>query len=96
LQHLFKRTLPLKVEIISKNVRTGFIVDYILWIDVSVHNYGGTGTVVVWVKVVQGSNEWTKSQQIYLDADELKDLTFGFREISFWSSEGYYYVWVTY
>jgi len=42
LQHLFKRTLSLKVEIISKNVRTGFIgLDYTLWIDVSVHNYGG-------------------------------------------------------
>jgi hypothetical protein len=98
IQYGVQRTLPPSVEITSKNARDGYIgLDYTLWIDVSVHNTGGAGTVTVWAKVTQGSNEWTKSQTIYLDAKGSKDLTFEFREISFWSLEsGYYSVWVTY
>lgn len=97
IQQGFQRTLPPNVEVTSKNARDGYVgLDYTLWVDVSVHNYGGSGTVTVWVKVTQGSSEWTKSQTVYLDAKESKDLTFEFREISFWSSESSYYsVWVT-
>ena len=93
-----QRVQPPNVEITSKNAREGYIgLDYTLWVDVSVHNNGGQGTVTVWAKITQGSSEWTKSQAIYLDAKESKDLTFEFREISFWSLEsGYYSVWVTY
>lgn len=97
IQQAFHRTLPPDVEITSKHARTGYVgLDYTVWVDVSVHNYGGSGTVTVWVKLTQGSNEWTKSQTIYLDAKASEDLTFEFRELSFWSLEsGYYSVWVT-
>jgi hypothetical protein len=98
LQQKIQRTLPPRVEITSKNARWGYVgLDYTMWIDVSVHNFGGAGTVVVWAEVVQGSNVWTKSQSVYLDAKESKELTFEFREVSFWSSSDCYYsVWVTY
>lgn len=97
IQQGLQRTLPPNVEVTSKNARTGYIgLDYTLWVDASVHNSGGAGTVTVWAKVTQGSNEWTKSQSIYLDAQGSRELTFEFKEISFWSLDSSYYsVWVT-
>ncbi len=97
IQQGLQQALPPNVQVTSKNSRDGYSgLDYTLWIDASVHNSGGAGTVTVWAKVTQGGNEWTKSQSIHLDADESRDLTFEFREISFWSlNSGYYSVWVT-
>jgi hypothetical protein len=97
IQQGLQRTLPPDVDVTSKNARTGNIgLDYTVWIDVSVHNSGGAGTVTVWTSVIQGSDEWTKSQSIYLDAKDSRNLTFEFREASFWSFErGSYNVWVT-
>jgi len=97
IQQGVQRTLPPDVQVTSKNARTGYVgLDYTVWVDVSVHNYGGAGTVTVWAEVIQGSNSWTKSQSIYLDAKGSSDLTFEFREVSFWTLDsGQYAVWVT-
>lgn len=94
----FQRVQPPSVEVTSQNLRTGTIgLDYAAWVDVSVHNSGGPGTVTVWVEVAQGSNVWKKSQTFYLDAKGSKDLTFEFREVGFWTTNPIYYrVWVTY
>jgi len=50
-----QRIQPPSVQVTSKNLRTGTIgLDYVAWVDVSVHNSGGPGTVTVWVEVTQG------------------------------------------
>ena len=94
----FQRIAPPSVQVTSKNLRTGTVgLDYVAWVDVSVHNSGGPGTVTVWVEVMQGSDVWKKSQTIYLDAKGSRDLTFEFREVGFWTTNPIYYrVWVTY
>ena len=94
----FQRIQPPSVQVTSKNLRTGTVsLDYVAWVDVSVHNSGGPGTVTVWVEIMQGSDAWKKSQTIYLDAKGSMDLSFEFREVGFWTTNPIYYrVWVTY
>jgi len=96
IQQSIQRTFPPDVIVTSQNSRSGNIgLDYVQWIDTSVHNSGGAGTVTVWAKVTQGSNEWTKTQSIYLDAQGSSNLTFEFREVGLFSGGGTYSVWVT-
>jgi hypothetical protein len=87
---------PPSVAITSRSIRTGNVgLDYYAWVDVSVHNDGGPGTVVVWAEVSQGSNSWKKSQSIYLESQGSRDLTLTFSEVGFWTfSDIYYRVWV--
>lgn len=94
----FQRIAPPSVQVTSKNLRTGTLgLDYVAWVDVSVHNSGGPGSVTIWVEVMQGSDMWKKSQTIYLDVKGSRDLTFEFREVGFWTTNPIYYrVWVTY
>ena len=96
IQQTIQRTFPPDVQVTSQNARSGNIgFDYVQWVDASVHNSGGAGTVTVWAKVTQGSQEWTKSQSIYLDAKGSQNLTFEFREAGLFSGGGTYSVWVT-
>jgi len=87
---------PPNVSVTSKSSRTGINgLDYVAWVDVSVHNYGGEGNSTVWVRVTQGTNKWTKSKTFYYNAGESKDLTFEFSEIGLWTTNPIYYlVWV--
>jgi len=87
---------PPMVDVTSQNARTGMEgLDYVVYIDVSLHNRGGDGKVTAWAKITQGGSFWTKQQAIYLGAGEMRDLTFTFREISFWdTSSGSYSVWI--
>ncbi|MCL2550160.1 MAG: hypothetical protein FWE78_04455, partial [Methanimicrococcus sp.] len=62
-------------------------------VDVSVHNYGGNGSVVVWTTVTQGKNEWTQSQPVHLNSKETKKVIFVFYEPSAWSSANYN-IWI--
>ncbi|MCL2862689.1 MAG: InlB B-repeat-containing protein [Methanimicrococcus sp.] len=62
-------------------------------IDVSVHNYGGDGAVVVWTTVTQGKNEWTLSQPVHLNSKETKKVIFVFFEPSALSSINYN-IWI--
>ena len=80
----------------STNVRTSVEgMHYYTYVDTSIHNYGGNGTVVVWATVSQGNKQWTKSQSVYLDEKGSKDLMFTFIEPSFWDSSSIYArVWV--
>ena len=84
------------VDIISKSTRTGYEgLEYVVYIDVTVYNRGDDGKVTVWTKLTQGSDTWSKQQAIYLNNNETRDLTFTFREFSFWSLDrGTYLVWV--
>ena len=80
----------------STNIRTSVEgLHYYTYVDVSVHNYGGNGTVVVWATVSQGDKQWTKSQSVYLDEKGSRDLMFTFIEPSFWDSSSIHSrVWV--
>jgi len=95
---VFQRVQPPNVQITSKSARSGLTgLDYTVWVDVSVYNGGGPGPVTVWVEVRQGSDSWKKAQTVHLEPKASKDLTFTFREFSFWSTaSGSYSVWVEY
>jgi FlaG/FlaF family flagellin (archaellin) len=84
--NLANKVNPPNAAVTSTNLRTGTSgLDYIAYVDVSVHNNGGAGTVVVWAKLTQGANSWTKSQSVYLDEKGSQELTLTFSEASFWS-----------
>jgi len=86
---------PPNATITSHNIRSdisGF--HYYTYVDVSVHNYGGSGTVIVWATVTQDGREWTKSQSLYLNARESQNLKFTFIEPSLWGSTIRSQVWV--
>jgi hypothetical protein len=84
--NLAQKVNPPNAQVTSSNIRTGSSgLDYLAYVDVSVHNNGGAGTVVVWAEVTQGSNSWTKSQSITLGEKESRDLTLTFSEVGFWS-----------
>ena len=87
---------PPNAVVTSTNGRTGTSgLDYIAYVDVSVHNNGGPGTVVVWAKVQQGQNEWTKSTSIYMGEKGSQDVTLTFSGVSFWSlSDIQYTAWI--
>ena len=81
-----QRINPPNAAITSNNLRTGTSgLDYIAYLDVSVHNSGGPGNVVVWATVTQGSNEWTKSVSMYMSEQESKDVTLTFTEVGMWT-----------
>ncbi|MFH0748408.1 MAG: hypothetical protein V1915_00575 [Candidatus Bathyarchaeota archaeon] len=95
--NLLQRAQPPNVQITSQSHSTGTEgLDYTLWVDVSVYNGGGPGTVTVWVEATQGSNSWRKAQSAYLELKGSRDLTFTFKEVSFWAASASYNVWVEY
>jgi hypothetical protein len=87
---------PTHVEIIGRSTRTGFEgFDYVVYVDVTVENQGAEGKATIWASLIQGDNQWTKNQAIYLNQGETGDLTFSFYEVSFWSISGLTYrVWI--
>jgi hypothetical protein len=93
---LNQRVNPPNAAVTSTNGRTGTSgLDYIAYVDVSVHNNGGAGTVVVWAKVQQGQNQWTKSTSIYMNEQGSQDVTLTFSGVSFWSlSDIQYTAWI--
>ena len=95
---------PPKVEIISESTRveSGLFktIDDVFFIDVSVHNKGGNGIVTVWAKLIQAGHHRSKKQEIYLNKDESRDLSFSFKRVAEGimvraiSDIGHYQVWV--
>lgn len=84
-------TLPPDIEITSTNSRSGTKgFDYVGYVDVSVYNSGGKGTITVFVEVTQGSNTWKKTKSVYLDQQGSADLTFEFAEVGILSSWNYW------
>lgn len=87
IEQAIKGTLPPDIEMTSMNTRSGAKgLDYVGYVDVSVYNSGGKGTITVWVEVTQGSNSWTKTKSVYLDHQGSADLTFEFREVGIFGS----------
>ena len=87
IREAIERAPPPSVSVTSNSIRTGNIgLDYVAWVDVSVHNYGGAGKSTIWVRVNQGDSGWTKPKTVNLDAKESEDLTFEFREVGFWTT----------
>jgi hypothetical protein len=87
---------PPNIEIISKSARTGYEnLDFAVYIDTTLYNKGGDGSVTIWAKVTQGTNYWTEKQTVFLNNEETKSLTFSFPEVSFWdTSQSTYSVWI--
>ena len=80
-------TYPPDIEITSMDTRSGSVgLDYVGYVDVSVYNKGGKGTITVWVEVTQGTNTWKKSKSVYLDYQDSANLTFEFREVTIFGS----------
>ena len=80
----------------SKEGREGYEgADRVGYVDATISNNGGTGKETVYARVVQGSNEWTKSKSINLGHGESTALNFRFSEIQFWTLDSWSYtVWV--
>ncbi len=87
---------PPQVEVTSRTIRDGYEgLDYVVYVDCTVKNSGGSGKVTVYAKVTQGSSYWQREQQIYINDGESRDLSFTFKEVSFWTLEGVTYrAWV--
>lgn len=86
---------PPNVYVTSKSTRTGYEgLDYVVYVDVTVHNRGGDGKATVWTSLTQDGNQWSKRQTIYLNGDETRSLIFTYKEISFWGSGGSYRAWI--
>ena len=87
---------PPKFVTTSKESREGYEgADKVGYVDITIRNDGGTGKGTVYVKVTQGSNEWTKTKSINLEHGESTALNFRFTEIQFWTLDSWSYtVWV--
>ena len=92
------RIIPQKpnIRVTSQTTRTGYQgIDFCLYVDIVVKNYGGDGSGYVWAEVKQDTNDYQKRQSVYLNSGESDSLTLQFCEVSFWSSDsGNYRVWV--
>ena len=74
------------VRVTHYAARTGMEgLEYVLYIDVVVRNYGGSGMRRVWAEVNQDNNHYERHQDIYVSAGESESFTFRFNEASFWS-----------
>jgi hypothetical protein len=96
-QDISETVNPPSIVVSSKSSSEGLEgpnrVGYVL---VTVTNNGGEGRGTVNVKVSQGSNYWTKDQQVYLKNGESESITFRFEEILFWTSDPWNYtVWIS-
>jgi len=87
---------PPKYIVISKESREGYEgPDKVGYVDITVKNNGGAGKGTVYVKVTQGSNEWTKTKPVNLGNEKSTTLSFRFNEIQFWTLDSWSYtVWV--
>jgi hypothetical protein len=94
--NIVQKVNPPNAVVTSTNGRTSVSgLDYIAYVDVSVHNNGGAGTVVVWARVQQGQNEWTKSVSINMGEQDSRDVTLTFSGVSFWSlNDIQYSAWI--
>lgn len=63
-------------------------IDYVVWIDVIVRNFGGKGSAKIYCQINQDNNKFLKMQNVYLDAGKSTEITFRFAEYSWWSSDG--------
>ena len=84
------------IQVTSKIWRDGYEgIDYVIWIDVVVYNYGYSGSQTVFCQINQGNNQYLRAERVYLNSHESTSLTFRFPEFSWWSSDsGSYRVWV--
>ena len=87
---------PPNIIISSKSSSEGLEgPDKVGYVEVTVTNNGGDGRGTVNTRVTQGSNYWTKSQNVYLSNGDSETLTFRFKEIAFWTSDPWSYsVWI--
>ena len=83
---------PPKYTVISKQSREGYEgADKVGYVDVSVKNNGGAGKGTVYVRVTQGTDEWTKTKSVNLGNEESTTLSFHFNEIHFWTLDSWSY-----
>jgi hypothetical protein len=85
-----------KVVINSTNFRMDPIDEHLAYVDVGLHNDGGAGTVGVHVTLTDGVNDFRSNESIYFIADESRDFTFTFSEVSFSNlSDVHAYTWIS-
>jgi hypothetical protein len=84
-----------KVEITSQNLRMQSVEEHLAYVDASVHNNGGSGTVEIHASITDGINSLYGNETIYINKDESKDLTFTFSEINFSNlTDVNAYIWI--
>lgn len=87
---------PPKYVITSRENREGYEgADRVGYVDVTVTNEGGAGKGEVTVKVIQGSEDWTKTKTVNLGNGESTTANFRFKEIHFWTLDAWtFQAWV--
>lgn len=77
------------IRVTSKVRRSGYEgIDFVVWIDVSLYNYGYDGSQRVFCQINQDGNQYLRTETVYLNGGESTSLTFRFPEFSWWSSDG--------
>ncbi len=83
---------PPKIEIVNTSFRAGTDLVYV---DVSLKNNGGAGTLLVHAAVGDGSNTYNKNETIHFAEQESKDTTFTFEGVTFSNlSDVHAYSWI--
>ena len=86
-QDISETVNPPEIVVSSKANSEGYEgPDRVGYVEVTVTNNGGEGRGTVNAKVTQGSNYWTKTQNVYLKNGESETITFRFKEIEFWTT----------
>jgi len=82
---------PPNFSLSNGNVRTeAKLSGSTCWYDIGVRNYGGDGWQTINCQFTQGSTQVTRSQSVYLRANEYQVVTFTFPEYTSWSTSNVY------
>lgn len=82
-QKIYKLVLPPSPVIVSSNAdeSSTTIFEYSIMIKGEVSNKGGDGYIVIEASVYQGSETWTKTEQLYLQASQTSSFIIVFDEV---------------
>ena len=84
-----------KVEILSTTLRAAPIEEHLAYVDVSLNNTGGDGTVILCGSIGDESNSFYGNQTVTIKSQESMNLTLTFSDVTFSDfSKVYAYAWI--
>lgn len=84
-----------KVEILSTTLRAAPIDEHLAYVDVSMNNTGGDGTVILCGSIGDESNSFYGNQTMTIRSQESMNLTLTFSDVTFSDfSKVYAYAWI--
>jgi flagellar basal body-associated protein FliL len=84
-----------KVEITSTTLRAAPVEEHLAYLDLSLNNTGGDGTVIVRASIGDEVNSYYANQTIHIKSQETMNLTLTFSEVTFSDfSQVHAYPWI--